>query len=78
MYEVFPIIIRLDWKLPKEVGNQMIIKFGFQGQEKEKELFGGEASFFKYRISDNRIGRFFAVDPLAATYLWITTPYAFF
>ena len=51
-------------------------KFGFQGQEKEKELFGGEASFFKYRISDNRIGRFFAVDPLTAKYPW-NSGYAF-
>ncbi|MDD3876005.1 MAG: hypothetical protein PHT69_05255 [Bacteroidales bacterium] len=52
-------------------------RFGFQGQESENQLYGtGNASFFKYRISDNRIGRFFAVDPLASEYPW-NSPYAF-
>lgn len=52
-------------------------KFGFQGQESEDELYGeGNASFFKYRISDNRLGRFFAIDPLAAKYPH-NSPYAF-
>src|SRR5690554_5185565 len=52
-------------------------RFGFQGQETENELWGeGNASFFKYRISDNRLGRFFAVDPLAAKYPYNST-YAF-
>ena len=43
-------------------------RFGFQGQEKETELFGGQASWFKYRISDNRIGRFISPDPLFRKY----------
>ncbi|OQA96075.1 MAG: hypothetical protein BWY22_01891 [Bacteroidetes bacterium ADurb.Bin217] len=52
-------------------------KFAFQGQEAENELYGaGNASFFKYRISDNRLGRFFAIDPLAAKYPY-NSPYAF-
>ncbi|MDA3883569.1 MAG: hypothetical protein PF481_09820 [Bacteroidales bacterium] len=52
-------------------------RFGFQGQETENELYGeGNASFFKYRISDNRLGRFFSVDPLAAEYPH-NSPYAF-
>ena len=52
-------------------------RWGFQAQESDDELFGeGNASFFKYRISDNRIGRFFAVDPLAPEYPW-NSPYAF-
>ncbi|HBS87068.1 MAG: hypothetical protein A2W91_02520 [Bacteroidetes bacterium GWF2_38_335] len=53
-------------------------RFGFQGQEAENEIAGqtGSHSFFKYRISDNRIGRFFAVDPLMAKYPW-NSPYAF-
>jgi len=52
-------------------------RFGFQGQEKENEIYGeGNASFYKYRISDNRLGRFFAVDPLAAKYPY-NSPYAF-
>jgi len=52
-------------------------RFGFQGQEAENELYGeGNASFFKYRISDNRLGRFFSIDPLAAKYPH-NSPYAF-
>lgn len=51
--------------------------FGFQGQQSEDELYGeGNASFFKYRISDNRLGRFFSIDPLAAKYPH-NSPYAF-
>jgi len=48
-------------------------RFAFQGQETEKELFGGNGSFFKYRISDGRLGRFFAVDPLFKKYPWNST-----
>ncbi|MCQ2211248.1 MAG: hypothetical protein MJZ34_13270 [Paludibacteraceae bacterium] len=51
-------------------------RYGFQGQDKEKELWGGEASFFKYRISDNRLGRFFSVDPLSSKFPW-NSSYAF-
>lgn len=52
-------------------------KFAFQGQEAETELYGeGNASFFKFRISDNRLGRFFAIDPLSAKYPY-NSPYAF-
>jgi len=51
-------------------------RFGFQGQESEKELFGGNASFFKYRISDNRTGRFGSIDPLFRKYPW-NSQYAF-
>ena len=52
-------------------------RFGFQGQEAENEIWGeGNASFYKYRISDNRLGRFFAVDPLYAQYPH-NSPYAF-
>jgi len=52
-------------------------RFGFQGQEAENELYGeGNASFYKYRISDNRLGRFFSIDPLAPKYPH-NSPYAF-
>ena len=51
-------------------------RFGFQGQETESELFDGNGSFFKYRISDNRLGRFFSVDPLASKYPYYSQ-YAF-
>src|SRR5690554_2167266 len=57
--------------------NSSEYRFGFQNQESENEIWGeGNASFFKYRISDNRLGRFFAVDPLAAKYPHNST-YAF-
>ena len=51
-------------------------RYGFQGQDKEKELWGGEASFFTYRISDNRLGKFFSVDPLSSKFPW-NSSYAF-
>ena len=52
-------------------------RFGFQGQEIDKEIKGkGNSVNFKYRMHDPRIGRFFAVDPLAAEYPW-NSPYAF-
>jgi RHS repeat-associated protein len=52
-------------------------RFGFQGQEKDDELKGeGNSINYKYRMHDARIGRFFAVDPLAPEYPWNST-YAF-
>ena len=51
-------------------------RYGFQGQDRERELWGGEASFFTYRISDNRLGRFFSVDPLSSKFPW-NSSYAF-
>jgi RHS repeat-associated protein len=44
-------------------------RYGFQGQEKDDEVKGGGNSVnYKYRMHDPRLGRFFAVDPLAAQY----------
>ncbi len=44
-------------------------RYGFQDQEADNEIKGeGNASFFKYRISDNRLGRFWSVDPLSSKY----------
>lgn len=52
-------------------------RYGFQGQEKDDEIKGsGNSINFKYRMHDPRLGRFFAVDPLAAKYPW-NSPYAF-
>ncbi|MDD3740346.1 MAG: hypothetical protein PHH30_03820, partial [Bacteroidales bacterium] len=53
-------------------------RFGFQGQEKDDEWTGQTGSHlnFKYRMYDARIGRFFAIDPLAAKYPYNST-YAF-
>ena len=44
-------------------------RYGFNGQEKDDEIKGdGNSLNFKYRMHDPRIGRFFAVDPLAPKY----------
>lgn len=52
-------------------------RYGFQGQEKDDEVKGsGNSINYKYRMHDARIGRFFAVDPLASQYVPIS-PYAF-
>jgi RHS repeat-associated protein len=41
-------------------------RYGFQGQEVDKEIKGaGNSVNYKYRMHDPRVGRFFAVDPLA-------------
>ncbi len=51
--------------------------YGFQGQEKDSELKGeGLSVNYKYRMHDPRIGRFFAVDPLASQFPW-NSSYAF-
>jgi RHS repeat-associated protein len=52
-------------------------RYGFQGQEKDDEVKGeGNSVNYKYRMHDPRIGRFFAVDPLASQYPH-NSPYAF-
>ncbi|MBU3661405.1 MAG: hypothetical protein FGM14_16175 [Flavobacteriales bacterium] len=52
-------------------------RYGFQNQEKDDELKGaGNSVNYKYRMHDPRVGRFFAVDPLAPSYPW-NSPYAF-
>jgi len=52
-------------------------RYGFQGQEKDDEIKGnGNSINYKFRMHDPRIGRFFAVDPLAGKYPW-NSPYAF-
>jgi hypothetical protein len=49
--------------------------FGFNSQEKDKEMWGGSISF-KYRVEDSRLGRFFSVDPLARSFPF-NSSYAF-
>ena len=52
-------------------------RYGFQGQEVDNEIKGdGNSVSYKYRMHDPRLGRFFAVDPLANVYVWYS-PYAF-
>jgi len=51
--------------------------YGFQNQEKDDEIKGaGNSVNYKYRMHDPRVGRFFAVDPLASKYPW-NSVYAF-
>ena len=52
-------------------------RYSFQGQEADDEIKGnGNSVNYKYRMHDPRVGRFFAVDPLAPKYPWYT-PYQF-
>ncbi|QTY27315.1 hypothetical protein [Flavobacterium sp. CS20] len=52
-------------------------RYGFQGQEKDDEIKGeGNSLNYTFRMHDPRLGRFFAVDPLAKNYPH-NSPYAF-
>ncbi|NOQ70807.1 MAG: hypothetical protein GQ574_02330 [Crocinitomix sp.] len=63
--------------MPNRHEDEADYRYGFQGQEKDDEIKGHDNSVnYKYRMHDPRIGRFFAVDPLAAKYSY-NSPYAF-
>lgn len=63
--------------VPNRHGNSGEYRYGFQGQEMDKELKGeGNSLNFEYRMHDPRVGRFFATDPLQKNYSW-NSPYAF-
>ncbi|WP_197474551.1 RHS repeat-associated core domain-containing protein [Tenacibaculum ovolyticum] len=63
--------------MPKRHGQADSYRYGFQGQEKDDEVKGeGNSLNFTFRMHDPRIGRFFAVDPLTASYPW-NSPYSF-
>ena len=63
--------------LPNRHESTSDYKYGFQGQEVDNEIKGeGNSVNYKYRMHDPRIMRFFAVDPLAASYPYYT-PYSF-
>lgn len=52
-------------------------RFGFQSQEHDDEVKGeGNSINYTFRMHDPRIGRFFAIDPLAGQYPYNST-YAF-
>jgi RHS repeat-associated protein len=52
-------------------------RYLFQNQEMDNELKGkGNSVNFEYRMHDPRLGRFFAIDPLASKYPYNST-YAF-
>jgi RHS repeat-associated protein len=51
--------------------------YSFQAQEHDDEVKGdGNSVNYKYRMHDPRLGRFFAVDPMASSYPFYS-PYAF-
>ena len=63
--------------VPKCNYSNPVYRYGFQGQEKDNEIKGiGNSINYKFRMHDPRVGRFFAVDPLAGKYPWYT-PYQF-
>ncbi len=70
-----PFGVELDMRHGTE--NTERYKFGFQGQLLDDEIKGdGNSVNYEYRMHDPRIGRFFAIDPLASRYPW-NSPYAF-
>ncbi len=63
--------------IPGRHANTADYRYGFQEQELDNELKGeGNSLNYKYRMHDPRVGRFFATDPLEASYPW-NSPYAF-
>ncbi|MBL4707002.1 MAG: hypothetical protein JKY48_00990 [Flavobacteriales bacterium] len=64
-------------QMPERYGRANKYRYGFQGQERDDEIKGdGNSVNYKYRMHDPRLGRFFAVDPLAPEYPHYT-PYQF-
>jgi RHS repeat-associated protein len=62
-------------QMPGRQFSQEEYRYGFQGQETDKEWLGSAVSY-KYRVHDARIGRFLSVDPLASKYPY-NSQYAF-
>ncbi len=63
--------------LPNRHGNTSDYRYGFQGQEMDNEVKGeGNSLNYTFRMHDPRVGRFFAVDPLAGKFPW-WSPYQF-
>jgi RHS repeat-associated protein len=63
--------------VPNRYGSNADYRYGFQGQEKDDELKGeGNSLNYTFRMHDPRIGRFFALDPLASKYPH-NSPYTF-
>ena len=63
--------------LAERTSSTAFYRLGFQGQEHDDEVKGeGNSVNYKYRMHDPRVGRFFAVDPLAHDYPY-NSNYAF-
>ncbi|MBX2828551.1 MAG: hypothetical protein KTR22_10315 [Flavobacteriaceae bacterium] len=59
---------------PGRHANTSDYRYSFQGEEMDNEIKGeGNSINYKYRMHDPRIGRFFAVDPLASEYPFYST-----
>jgi len=59
----------IEMLLPNRHENAGEYRYGFGGMEKDDEVKGeGNSVNYKYRMHDPRIGRFFALDPLANKY----------
>jgi len=65
------------YPMPGRNASSESYRYGFQNQEVDNEIKGsGNSVNYKYRMHDPRLNRFFAVDPLAASFPW-NSPYAF-
>ncbi len=72
-----PFGVTLKGRNLEKTGLSDKFRFGFQNQEMDNELKGkGNSVNFEYRMHDPRLGRFFAIDPLAPKYPYYS-PYAF-
>src|SRR5690554_467788 len=71
--------LRLDYYLfgmpmPSRTFTGNGYRFGFNGAEKENEIYGeGNAYSFTYRLYDARLARFFSVDPLVSEFPYYTS-----
>ena len=58
-------------------GNIVGYRFGFNGQEKDDEIYGiGKSFSFEFRQYDARLGKWWGIDPLAGKYPFLS-PYVF-
>jgi RHS repeat-associated protein len=63
--------------IKERAGVKLDYRYGFNGQEKDNEIYGYSAMLnFLFRMYDARLGRFWAIDPLSKQYPYNST-YAF-
>ncbi|MDA6070856.1 hypothetical protein NJT12_14655 [Flavobacterium sp. AC] len=66
-------------QVPTRRGNANEYRYGFQGQEKDDEIKGeGNSLDYTFRMHDPRIGRFFAIDPLASQFRGVKVDFFLF
>ena len=44
-----------------------VYRYGFQGQEEDGEVWDG-LIWYRFRVENTRLGRFFSIDPLHSKY----------